>query len=271
MSVSVTANSGIRYSCPDSVGMNVSLNWSEGQFRARGCTRVKTGGPMVRKTGSIPARAASFLGGAPGGASLDVIRSLNPGRNLLGGAPMGGPSVTRGIAATPRTGARLGMELGACSLLSGTARAICERTLGLIAGGGSGGGGSTELVAQECPDGSIRIGNRCVAPGDLFPGGDPGTFPAGGQAVIGAFGRPAISPVRESRVYHRCPPGMRLGKDNLCYSPGTLPKRSKFRKWRPPTAPKLTGGDMKALRRAARLKDELKDLAKDAGWKVTKG
>jgi len=128
-----------------------------------------------------------------------------------------------------------------------------------------------------CPEGRIRVGNNCIDPLALPPGGSPAVVPAsgtqiqgGGQAVMGSFGLPAMAPRVEARTHRSCGPGMVLGKDNLCYPRGILSRRSKFRKWRQPPRPPVTSGDVKAIRRAARAKDRVKDLAKDVGFRCKK-
>lgn len=134
-------------------------------------------------------------------------------------------------------------------------------------GGGNGGGGGGGV---SCPQGTYKVGNRCVSPGDAFPGGDPFTFPAGGRTTMGAFGMPAVTPVAEQRVRRRCPDGMVLGKDDLCYPKQVLPRRSKYRKWRGDPKPKISAQDWKTLKRAERVEEKAKEVAKTAGWKVTR-
>lgn len=111
--------------------------------------------------------------------------------------------------------------------------------------------------ATDCPTGTIKVMGRCIAPGDAFPGGDPFITQAGGQTRMGAFGMPAVTPVQEQRVHRSCPSGMVLGKDNLCYPRAVLPRRSRFRKWRPGMKPLLTGGDRKAIRKAESVANKL--------------
>lgn len=161
-----------------------------------------------------------------------------------------------------------GLTGAICGLLPANLQAICEAAGGAILGGGNGGGAG--LAPQQCPEGTIRVGDQCLAPGDAFPGGDPFITEAGGNAVQGAFGLPAITPVREQRVHRNCPDGMVLGKDNLCYPKAILSRRSKFRKWRQPRRPLFTAGDLNAIRRAERLKGKAKKIGKDLGFKVTK-
>lgn len=115
---------------------------------------------------------------------------------------------------------------------------------------------------DDCPAGKIRVLGTCVSPGDAFPGGAPFVTGAGGRAVQGAFGLPAITPLEERRVHRTCPSGMVLGKDNLCYPKAVLSRRSRFRKWRQGMKPLLTGGDRKAIRKAERVANKLKNEQK---------
>lgn len=143
---------------------------------------------------------------------------------------------------------------------------------GQLPGGNGGGGGGGFTPAQDCPDGCYRVPatNQCVCPGDLFPGGDPGFVGAGGVATQGAFGLPALTPAAQQRTTLRCPAGMVLGKDNLCYPKAVLGRRSKFRKWRPDPRPALSANDAKTLRRAERIRKKIKGLAGDAGFSTKK-
>lgn len=97
-----------------------------------------------------------------------------------------------------------------------------------------------------CGPGAILIAGQCVAPGDVFPGGDPFMVPAGATPVRGLYGA-GFTPTVESRQVRSCPPGFVLGKDNVCYD--RLPRSR--RKWDPGMKPLLTGGDRAAIRKAA--------------------
>lgn len=128
-------------------------------------------------------------------------------------------------------------------------------------GGGGGGGG-----VSPCPTGYIKVGDRCVSPGDAFPGGDPFTVPAGGGAVQGAFGLPAIQPAVRQQRRLDCPEGMVLGKDNLCYPKQILGRRSKYRKWKGDRKPKVSAREWSQLQKANRTKEKVKEVAKEAGF-----
>lgn len=165
---------------------------------------------------------------------------------------------------------------------------LIDRGIDVIGGlfdRGRGGGGRTGLDAG-CPDGfrrNPRTG-RCEAEGirggleRFIPGGRTGVLPAPGQtgeAVVGAFGLPAFVPAQagvittkegDQRPILRCPTGMVLGKDDLCYPKSVLGARNRFRKHKRAPRPPVTAQDAKAIRRANRVKDKVKDLAKDVGF-----
>lgn len=201
------------------------------------------------------------------------------GRTLIGaGRPQiqpTGPTFTGATPALPPSSGG-GVAQQACNLIPNpTLRAACEAGRRAFGGGGGGGGGSSSTPVTNfgdplCPEGTFRVGDRCIAPGDMFPGGDPGMFEAGGIATEGAFGLPALTPVRQERVRLECPAGMVLGKDNLCYPRQILTRSSRFRKWRPAPRPQVSAADAKAVRKAARVKEKLAGLAKESGLRVTR-
>lgn len=144
------------------------------------------------------------------------------------------------------------------------------------------------LALAGCGPGFEMRNGRCVRKGGLIPsaerllgitfGGKPPrertTTMARrrdfGQAVVGAFGMPAMVPEEESRVQLVCPRGMVLGTDNLCYPKGVLSSRNLHRKWRrPPRAP-VTAADARHIRKAAAAKDRVLRLAKDVGLHASK-
>jgi len=91
-----------------------------------------------------------------------------------------------------------------------------------------------------------------------------------GQAVVGAFGMPAMVPETEMVRTLRCPRGMVLGTDDLCYPKGVLSSRNLHRKWRRPPRPTISAGDARAIRVAAAAKDRVLKLAKDVGLHASK-
>ncbi len=123
---------------------------------------------------------------------------------------------------------------------------------------------------NQCPPGRIRVGNSCIDPAAALPGGVPFITPTGGAelngsgspAVVGAFGVPAREPVVVAQPTRRCPRGMVLGQDLLCYMKGTIPM--KFRRWKPGPKPPMSAADAKALRRIGSLQSKVKRLAKSA-------
>lgn len=196
----------------------------------------------------------------------------------------GGTSTTPMMGTAPSTRSNLGQteaQIGSigCGLLPpGPARDICLGVIGILRPGEQSGGGNGSLAPQErtqtgpCPDGSILIGDRCVVPGDLFPGGDPGIVPAGQQAVEGSFGLPAVTPTMEQRVRRKCPTGMVLAIDNLCYPKGIggiSTPRGRFRKWKRTPKPPVTRAQARALQQIDSIRDSVKDLARKADLAVT--
>ncbi len=143
------------------------------------------------------------------------------------------------------------------------------------------------------PTGSSKafgeIGGRCFPPFRRDPrtgdcrifvgeqsGPNGGTTVAGpvGEVTMGSFGLPAMVPRQVGQIQRangtvgpilKCDRGFVLGTDNLCYPKQVLPRRSQFRKWRGATRPLISGADVKAIRRAARAKGRVLELAKDIG------
>lgn len=128
---------------------------------------------------------------------------------------------------------------------------------------------------DSCPDGFEERDGDCVRTGmrgtieRTLPGGRTGTMSdVFGDAVIGAFGIPAIVPADVGSIQRadgsvgpilRCPPGAVLGKDSLCYMKGSIPVQ--FRKHRPSPRPLLSAADGKTLRRAKTLEKKLKRVS----------
>ncbi len=142
----------------------------------------------------------------------------------LGGAAAG--FLTGGSGSARFTGSDPGAGLGITSCPPGTVRGrdgVCERT------------GFRAQVQQALPGG--RTGTQA----DIF-----------GDAVVGFMGVPALVPAQVPSFRQQCPPGMVLGRDNLCYNKGTKGVAA-FRKWPPGTKPFLTGGEVKCIRRANTL------------------
>lgn len=247
------------------------------------------------------ANALASNRGAPppnpvGGSMAGTPNPVSGGFTTIGGRRRGGGRIIGGYTPSPFEGGRDpfggggggggggGINLGGdntlvqigCAIAGIPAEecsigALTARGIDIFTGGG-GGGGSLPNTGLDvgggngngsCPDGAIRVGDKCIVPGDIFPGGDPGMVEAGGTPVRGLYGA-GFSPTTESRQVRRCPPGFVLGKDNVCYD--HLP-RSK-RKWDPGMKPLMTGGDRAAIRKAAtaarKLKRAKKQLKKSA-------
>lgn len=229
---------------------------------------------------SGPSGGAQLPPGAtalPGGGYYSPI-GYTPPTFIPGGPSMGGtqfvPS-TSGYGVPELINAGVG-AIGGCDAMPTPLKEICKG-YGILTGGPkptTTAQTGTGLQQATCPPGTVRVGNTCVSPGDLFPGGAPGMFEAGGQAVAGGFGMPAFSPTivgsvannrGEVRPIRRCPRGMVLGFDELCYPKAVLPRRSRFRKHKGERKPPMTGADAAALRRIGSLKNRVKELASDAG------
>lgn len=171
---------------------------------------------------------------------------------------------------------RLGVPASICAL----GRAAIERFLG---GGGEGSASPGTLgLAPGCPRGFERDENgNCIRQGvrgvveRILPGGRSGTLADRfGEATLGAFGIPGIFPAQvgsrsnargEVNPILECPPGAVLGKDNICYMKGSIPR--KFRKWPPAPRAPVTAQDAKAIRKAASARKRVKKLAGNVGFK----
>ena len=158
--------------------------------------------------------------------------------------------------------------------------------------GNGGSGGADPLgLGGDCPGlTSIKFRGRCVELGDILPGGDPAVTDQvptgngsgdGGMGVALPFSGPsggAFSPVNgrfgvgvvprvEVMQVRRCPKGMALGIDGVCYD--GLHRNSPRREHPLGMKPLLTSGDRAAIRKAsaaagklARSKKSLKKAAK---------
>jgi len=136
---------------------------------------------------------------------------------------------------------------------------------------------STSLAAS-CPEGfrqnpSTGVCEKVGVMGGLeriLPGGRTGTLPQTfGDAVIGAFGTPALMPAQFMVPTLRCPAGMVLGKDSLCYPKQVLGARGKWRKHPADRRPPVTAADAAAIRRAAATTKRVQSLAKSVGLRMT--
>ncbi len=141
-------------------------------------------------------------------------------------------------------------------------------------GGGSEAPPQQQLVpgtTSDCPGVfSVRdpVTGNCVDLTALPPGGDPAvTGPVlsapqadgFGAAVKGVFGV-GIVPRVEVQAVRRCPAGMALGKDGVCYD--GLSRNSPKRAWPMGMKPLLTPGERRAIKVAASAAGKLKRAQK---------
>lgn len=131
-----------------------------------------------------------------------------------------------------------------------------------------------------CPPGFKIVRGRCVATGlggaleRLIPGGETGVLGLEfGDAVMGAFGIPALEPAQVGTITRRdgtvapilrCPPGAVLGTDELCYTKGTISRQN--RKWKPAAKPPISAADWRATRRFASVQKRIKKVASAGGF-----
>lgn len=150
-------------------------------------------------------------------------------------------------------------------------------------------GGLTNVLGGDCQPGFIKTATgQCVSLGGLSPSIPPGTTPSGfplpasapgmqkflcrtlpdlskvcdvsfdsSQAVMGRFGA-ALQPAGFNTWVRRCLPGMKLGKDGLCYDKISNTDRM----WPKGRAPLLTGGEMRCISKAASAAKKLERTEK---------
>jgi len=175
-------------------------------------------------------------------------------------ASSGSNMVTSGTPSPLTTAARAASTVGG---LGAAIQGVVSGIQRLVPGGATG-----TSVGTTCPPGTIRgpLGT-CI---DLIPGGST----SGGGMVIGRFDPimgaygAGLLPGRESRTVHFCPPGLVLGKDNVCYAKGQLGKKN--RKHNPGFRPPITGGDVSAIRRAEAARKRVMTLGRGVGLYVSK-
>ncbi len=238
-----------------------------------------SGGP------TLPPVGGGIPGGGLGQSNLPTGGLSGPWVQLPDGSQVMQSQLTSAQAAS------LG-EVGCNLLPAGTLRDVC---LSLVAGYTGSSGSSSKNAAgtttpsntaasqsPTCQPGYTWDGQKCVATGisgavqQVLPGGKTGTqADIYGNAVLGAFGHPAIEPAQVGVVakndgstgpIYRCPRGTRLGADNLCYAKGTKGVMWKYKHHRP----LITRREVTALRALEKLERTMERLAPRAGLKVTK-
>ena len=206
-----------------------------------------TGGSMSRPIGDISSISAFTRAVSQPRTTNMTLLGFNPGF-APGGTQIGNMGTTVASGGWLDT-LRRGIEGYQQGGLVGAGQSL----LGITQGG--------------CPSGTTMVNGQCQqnAPGPsgwlerTLPGGSTGTLPA--TAVQGHIGaRPPQYPMQAT--VNRCPTGMVMGKDGLCYEKGQIPR--KYRKRVVRKAP-FTAADADAVRKAARAKDRLVKLTKNAG------
>lgn len=213
---------------------------------------------------------------------IDTLQSRGVSVQLYGSDAGPLRSAARRISSSPTASRFVGDQLvprGNGAIPGGSSRGIewgnLVRTgLGAIADqvAGQGDGGSPAVPSEGdslvpgggggmmCPDGTREIFGRCI---DLQPGGATqggGLVVTQGEAVAGRYGF-GSAPAVEMREHRSCPRGMVLGSDGICYDRRQL--RRSDRAWVPGRKPLLTGGDLNAISRAARVAKKMERKAKD--------
>lgn len=139
-------------------------------------------------------------------------------------------------------------------------------------------GGAT--AGAGCPPGFKLVRGRCVETGvagavqRFLPGGQTGLLAdEQGEVVMGGFGIPAQVPSQVGTVARRdgsvspilrCTAGFVLGRDELCYLKGSIPRS--FRKWPPNAKPPISAADWKATKTLGRIQKTVKKVASTAGF-----
>lgn len=136
--------------------------------------------------------------------------------------------------------------------------------------------GSTDTPFQPCPEGQFLFNGSCVRfdPTAALPGGRPmiSTTAAGGtlaQGVLGPARVPEVVGNLNGQPIRRCPAGMVLSVEDLCYVKGTKGLAA-IRKWKPSARPVMSAADAKVIRRAATLQKKVKKLAGSVGFSCKK-
>lgn len=109
--------------------------------------------------------------------------------------------------------------------------------------------------------GPLRLGIQETQGGQIMAQSGNGALP-----MIGPFGQ---APEVENVQVRRCPRGMRLAIDGMCYPKQLLAARSKLRAWPAEMRPPITNADRRALNRIDAVRTKVKKMGKKADLKVT--
>lgn len=76
---------------------------------------------------------------------------------------------------------------------------------------------------------------------------------------------PALEPEVIQTVRRRCPRGMALGIDDLCYPKAVVGRRNRFRKWKGAPKPAVSAHDLRVAKMAASVKATIIKVGHDLG------
>jgi len=209
-------------------------------------------------------------GGFTGAASGFITGGSRPKRTTIAQpAVFNAPSRPTRSALTFGTGTRLDPSSTIFRELASTSGTACGPGMARDSRG--------NCVSEETLGGVRSVIAR------LLPGGSTGraleTSTEFGDAVLGAFNIPALEPAivgdiqrndGSTALIRRCPRGMVLGRDELCYPREILRRNSRFRKHRPGPRPILTGGQRSAIREAKSAILTARNAISGLGVTVTK-
>jgi hypothetical protein len=194
---------------------------------------------------NLGASGFDLLGAITGG--LTGLITGGPAGALVGGVTGGFGQDLTGGGATGGRGAGLGTGTGS------------DLQFGLPSG-----------ITAGCPSGYKQTASGCQRTGlvgmaeRIIPGGATGTIPmTNGTGMYGAISE---APMVFQSQRRQCRAGMVLGRDGMCYvAGGKAGITNRQRMYPKPTAPLLTGGERKTLRRARALEGKVKRAWMAAG------
>lgn len=240
-----------------------------------GCNPISGAGPVVTLGAASPLASNPV---APRMPSLAMSNFSLPDYSFSPGGSYG--STTYGGSPTSTNFPQMGSSpaqnlcIQGCALLPPGARPLCIAGCQVILPGNT---GTPSTGFAGCPAGWVLDSSgRCVQGGmggmmqRVIPGGSTGTM-IPGQAQQGAFGIPAETPAQVGTIMRndgsvgpvfRCRGNLVLGRDNLCYARGSIPRGA--RKHPPGRKPLLTGGDLRCLSKAQGLRGKIKRAARGA-------